>query len=95
MESKIEITLTDMSEILAGYYPHSHKKLYALKRLGIEAPKVHHTLRKKELVECDKRKLVVLLHNLNRYTDYYEIDSYSKYYINRWRQNLVEILNSA
>ena len=95
MESKIEITLTTMGEILIGYYPLSHAKLYALRRLGIKAPKVHHTLRKKELDEFDKKRLVALLNDLNRYTDFYVVDDYKKYYVNLWKQNLVKILNGA
>ena len=95
MESKIEMTLTAMGGILSGYYPPSHAKLYALKRLGIDVPKIHHKLRKNKLDECDRKKLGSLLQDLERYIEYYGVGAHEKYYVQLWQQNIVEILNGA
>ena len=95
MESKIEITLTDMGEVLSNYYPPSHARLYPLKRLNIEVPLVHHTLRKNEITSDDKEKLKQLLQDLQRHINQYGVGVFQKYYINLWQQNLIEILNGA
>ena len=93
MESKIEMVLTDMAEVLSNYYTPSHARLYALRRLGIRVPKVHHNDRKKELTGDDKAKLKNLLQDLQRYVEHYGV--FQKYYINLWKQSLVDILNGA
>ena len=95
MEHKIEMVLTTMGGILSGYYPPSHARLYALRRLGIDVPKVHHKLRKKELTDADRKKLKNLFQDLNRYIEYYGVDDKNKYYVNLWQQSLVDILNGA
>ena len=64
MESKIEMTLRQMGEVLSNHFPPSHARLYALRRLGVEVPKVHRTLRKKELTVEDRGKLKNLLQDL-------------------------------
>ena len=87
------MTLRQMGGILSNHFPPSHSKLYALRRLGKEVPKVHHTLRKKELAVEDTEKLVSLLKDLQRYVDFYGV--FQKYYINLWQKNLSEILNGT
>lgn len=82
-----------MGEVLSNYYPPSHARLYPLKRLNIEVPLVHHTLRKKDLDDCDRKKLGYLLQDLQRHNEHYEV--FHKYYINLWQKNLIEILNGA
>ena len=67
--------------------------MYALRRLNIEVPKVHHTLRKKELPDADREKLKHLLQDLELYVDHYGVDPYQKYYVNLWKRNILEILN--
>ena len=59
------MVLTEMGAILSNY-----KRLYALQRLTIEIPKVHHALRKKKLTSEDKEKLVRLLQDLERYVNH-------------------------
>jgi len=88
------MTLTAMGEILSNYYPPSHARLYALRRLGIDVPKVHHKLRKKELTDADRKKLGSLLQDLERYIEYYGVEVFHKYYVDLWQKNLIEILNS-
>ena len=95
MESKIEMTLTDMGEVLLNYYPPSHARLYPLKRLNIEVPLVHHILRRKDLTSDDKEKLKNLLQDLQRYINHYGVGVFEKYYINLWQKNVIEILNGA
>ena len=87
------MTLTAMAEVLSNYYPPSHARLYALQRLGIRVPKVHHKLRKNKLDECDRKKLKNLFQDLNRYIEYYGVDDKQKYYVQLWQRNIVEILN--
>lgn len=93
MQQKIEMVLTEMGVILGNYFPPSHKRLYALRRLGIRVPKVHHRDRKKELVVDDREKLSSLLTDLNQYVDHYGVEVFHKYYIQLWKQSLVGILN--
>ena len=95
MESKIEMTLTDMGEVLSNYYPPSHARLYPLKRLNIEVPLVNHKLRRNDLDDCDRGKLKRLLQDLQRYINHYGVGVFEKYYINLWQKNLIEILNGA
>jgi hypothetical protein len=92
MEHKIEMTLSAMGEILSKCFQPSHTKLYALRKLGIEMPMVHHRDRKK--LSCvDKKKLYRLLNRLNQYVDHYGVNDFLKYYINMWTHSLIEILN--
>ena len=93
MEIKIVDTLGEMGEVLSNYFPPSHAKLYALKRLGIEVPKVHHVLRKKEVVADDREKLSSLLNDLKLYVDHYVVSPFQKYYVSLWQKNIVDILN--
>ena len=95
MESKINIVLTDMGEVLSNYFPPSHARLYPLQRLGIRVPKIHHKLRKKDLTSDDKEKLKNLLQDLQRYINHYGVGVFEKYYINLWQKNVIEILNGA
>ena len=89
------MVLTAMGEILSNYYPPSHTRLYALRRLNIEIPKMHHALRKKNLTSEDKEKLGSLLQDLNQYIEYYGVGAHEKYYVQLWQQNVIEILNGA
>ena len=93
MEQKIELTLTNMGEILGGYFMPSHRRLYALNRLGVKVPKIHHRDRKKELTVDDRKRLIELLQDLNRYVEHYGVDDNKKYYVELWKKNLIEILN--
>ena len=95
MESKIEMVLTNMAEVLSNYYTPSHARLYALRRLEIRVPNIHHKLRKNKLDECDRKKLGSLLQDLQRYVEHYGVEVFHKYYVQLWKQNLVEILNGA
>ena len=95
MEHKIEMTLTEMGAILSNYYPPSHTRLYALRRLGIDVPKIHHKLRKNKLDECDRKKLGSLLQDLERYINHYGVDDKNKYYVQLWQKNVIEILNGT
>ena len=97
MEHKIEMTLTAMGAILSNYYPPSHiyKRLYALQRLGIRVPKIHHNDRKKKLTSEDKEKLVRLFQDLQRYVKYYGVEVFHKYYVDLWQNDLVDILNGT
>ena len=52
MESKIVDTLVEMGEVLSNYYTPSASKLYALRKLEIDIPKVHHRDRKKKLTDA-------------------------------------------
>ena len=85
MEHKIEMVLTAMGGILSAYYPPSHARLYVLRRLGIDVPKVHHKLRKKELTDADREKLKNLLNDLNRYINHYGVEVFHKYYVDLWQ----------
>ena len=46
-----------------------------------------------DITDDDKEKLVRLLQDLERYVEHYGVDPYQKYYVQLWKQNLVEILN--
>jgi hypothetical protein len=94
MEHKIEMTLTAMGEILSKSFQPSHRKLYALRKLGIKSPMVHHMLREKKLSSDDKKTLYELFNVLNQQVDHYGVGAFEKYYINLFKKNLVEILNS-
>ena len=93
MERDIEMTLNAIGEILSKCFPTSHRRLYALKRLGINTPLVHHMLREKNLSGDDKKKLYKLLNTLTQNVDRYGVDVFQKYYINLFQKNLLEILN--
>jgi len=93
MEHKILDTLTEMGVVLSNYYPPSHKRLYALNRLKIQVQKTHHRNRKKNLTNDDKEKLNELYTQLEGYVEHYGVEPYQKYYIQLWKQSLVEILN--
>ena len=93
MEQKIVDTLHSMAVILAQYYTRSDQRLYALKRLGIEIPKIHHTLRKSRLLKVDRENLIILLNELQRYTAYYDVDGHSRYYVQLFMTRVSEILN--
>jgi hypothetical protein len=95
MESKVEMTLTDMAEVLSNYYTPSHARLYALQRLGIDVPKIHHKLRKNKLTDADRGKLSSLLQDLQRYIKYYGVGVFQKYYVQMWQKNVIEILNGT
>lgn len=95
MEHKIEMTLTAMGEILSKSFQPSHRRLYALRKLGVKTPMVHHMLREKELSSDNKKNLYKLFNTLNRYVDHYGVSDYQKYYINLFKKNLLEILNGG
>ena len=84
-----------MGNILSNCYPPSHQRLYALRRLNIQIPHVHHMSRKKELTDADKIELKNLLNDLNQYIEYYGVEVFQKYYVQLWQKNVIEILNSA
>ena len=90
MESKIETTLRQMGGILSDYYPPSHAKLYALKRFGIEGPKVHHNDRKNKLTGDDRNKLLGLYDGLNGYVEQYGVGPFQKYYVNLWQKKSLQ-----
>jgi hypothetical protein len=92
-EYKMEKILQAMGGILCAVYPTSHARLYALRRLKIDLPRVHHKLRKKKLDEEDKIKLKKLLIDLERYIGHYGIGVYQIYYVNLWQKNVYEILS--
>jgi len=93
MEYNIEMTLIKIGEILSKCFQPSHRKLYALRKLGIKSPMVHHMLRKKELSGADKKTLYELFNVLNQQVDHYGVDVFQKYYINLFKKKLLEILN--
>ena len=82
-------TLTEMGKILGNYYMPSAPRLYALNRLEIKIPKIHHVLRKKKLTSEDRSKLIELYRQL----DSDGVEPHKKYYIQLWKRNLLEILN--
>jgi hypothetical protein len=94
-EYKMEKILQAMGDILCAVYPTSHARLYALRRLEIDLPRVHHRLRKKELEEEDRIKLKKLLMDLENEIEHYGVDVYQKYYVNLWQRNLIDLLNGA
>ena len=93
MEQKITDTMHSMGVILSQYYTRSDQRLYALTRLDIDIPKVHHTLRKSRLTKIDRENLILLLSELERYAAYYEVDGHSRYYIQLFMTRVSEILN--
>ena len=82
MESKIEMTLKDIGNVLSKYFPTSDHRLYPLKRLEIPVSLINHRLRLSELTPQDRDTLILLKGNLIRYVDHYGIDMKSKYYVN-------------
>ena len=88
------MTLIKIGGILSTYFQPSHRKLYALRKLGINTPMVHHVLRKKELSSDDKKILYELFDTLNQNVDHYGVGAFEKYYINLFQKNLVQILNN-
>jgi hypothetical protein len=93
MEQKIVDTLHSMGVTLAQYFPRDDQKLYPLRRLGIEIPKIHHKDRQSKFTKIDRDNLIILLSELQRYADYYEIEAHSRYYVNLFLTKIIDILN--
>ena len=95
MESKIVETLGDMAKVLSNYYPPSSSKLYSLRRLDIDIPKIHYKDRTEKVTDDDKNKLGELLRDLTRFVDHYGVPPQKNYYISLWLQHLTDILNNV
>jgi hypothetical protein len=93
MEQKITDTLNEMGKILSNYFAPSDQRLYALERLQIKIIRVHHVLRKSKLSKNDRADLTFLLNALERYNAYYEIDGFSKYYVQLFIVSVSNILS--
>lgn len=83
--------LGKIAELLSGYYPSSHEKLYPFRRLDVPVQTVPHFLRKKNWTDADKWELESLYIELNDHGD--EDDPYAKYYIKLCKARICQILN--
>ena len=90
----MENLLSEMAEVLCTVYTPSHKRLYALKRMGVVGIRLYHKDRKKVLDGDDKKKIKSLLAELMTL----DVDPSNQtyfYYRQVLYRDMYEILNGA